>query len=120
MLSEQARQVVEKTRTGRKVALVFRVQAGVDRVALRNIKDVVQRNRQLDTIYEIAKQPVLEAVSKYESAGFQIVDHLAGTPRLVVSAPAQMWRQILRDNVGFVTDPTIEVMPNEPFRSAPL
>jgi hypothetical protein len=111
MLSEGAKEVVEATKAGRKVSLVVFVHADVDHQALKGIKDARIRSEKLDNVYRTAKQPILDTFSNY--ADLRIVDKLEGTPQLLVSGPAQVWRRFLKERPGFVNNPGVEVLPND-------
>src|SRR4051812_14146192 len=114
MLSEEAKEAVALARPERKVAFVFHVHAGVDRDALTRIKDVRKRASELASIYASAKQPLLDKVCKYESAGFRVVDDLLGTPQIIASAPVKTWRKILLEQADLLSGPTVDVLPNNP------
>lgn len=110
MLTAQARREVEHATATHKLSLIASVHADAKLESAAKIRDLVERGREIDAVYRLAKQPFLEALSAY--AGLHIVDTLEGTPSVIVSGPAGTWRRFLEERATVISDPSIEIQTN--------
>ena len=72
------------------------------------ISDRKERLSKLLRLYARKKLPLLKLFGAHEAAGLRIIDPLVGTPDILVSAPARVWRRVIRDKPKFVRDPAVE------------
>lgn len=112
MLSDQAKDAVAQAKPQEGVSLVIYIHPDADLVSVRQVKNLADRRRQLCLIYQDAKQPILDSVSDYESAGLRIIASADNSPTMVLSGPAKVWRQFLRKNRTLFADPKFDVVAN--------
>jgi len=55
-------------------------------------------------LYCRKKQPLLDRFSPFEREELRVVDQLVGTPNLMFSAPARVWRRAIREPPKFLAD----------------
>lgn len=112
MFSPRVIEAVEQATPRKRVSLVLTVHPE----KFYEIADISDRNERLVRLlklYSEEKSPIIEQFTEYEKGGLR-VNVLKGTPNLIVSAPARVWKKVMRDRPPFFSDPTIEVTPNEP------
>jgi len=114
MLSPRAKEVVTQATPSKRVSLILTVRPDAELADVSEIEDRKDRLSMLLKLYSRKKQPLLDHFSPYERAGLRVVDQLVGTPNLIVSAPARVWRRAIRERPKFFADPFVEVKANEP------
>lgn len=96
MLTERARQAVRDASANKRVTLIVTIlgpKGPLDLMATkRNVRDEVTRR---------------------DPAGVRIINELTGTPNMIVSAPARMWKRAIRQHWDAFDDPMIEFGANE-------
>lgn len=113
MLNARVEQVVAASPPSAEVALILEVDTEEAETAAAKIKDLVHRMKTLRAIYREAKEPLLDAVTRYRSQGIDVVDELPSTSQIIVSGPAAVWRVLIDDNRELLDKPTVNVFTNE-------
>lgn len=74
------------------------------------ISNRTARSRALEQAVWRLKKPVVDAIKGYD---LRVINDLDSMPSLVVSGPAKAWKRLMSENISFVTDPRVELLPNE-------
>lgn len=111
MLNSRVKQAVEQTTPGKRVSLILTVRPK-DLEKISTIEDIDERITKLKKIYKLKKDPILKHFVVYEKSGLRI-NSLVGTPSVIVTAPARVWRRVIREQHKMFTDPSVEVSTNE-------
>ncbi|WP_404373710.1 hypothetical protein AB5I39_08560 [Sphingomonas sp. MMS24-J45] len=112
MLTDRANEVVNQATPSKRVSLILTVHPIGS--ALNLAEDRKKRVATLSKFYSRKKQPILKHFGTYESSGLRVVNNLVGTPNLIVSAPARVWKRLMREQPKVFSDPAVEVTANEP------
>lgn len=111
MLTDRAHLVVFQATPAKRVSLIVSVQGKAPSVAPDD--DRKARWAKLLRFYSRKKKPILKHFGAYESCGLRVVNDFAGTPNMVVSAPARVWKRVMREQPNVLSDPRVEVTANE-------
>jgi hypothetical protein len=111
MLTDRANEVVNQATPSKRVSLILTVAPHASKTA--NVEDRNARVATLSKFYSRKKQPILKQFVVYESSGLRVVNNLVGTPNLIVSAPARVWKRLMREKPKVFSDPTVQVTANE-------
>lgn len=112
MLSPQVKQVVERSMPTEDVAFLVSVRLRDELLRIAGIPDVTVRASMLDALYQKAKEPLVEAISKYEDDGMRIINDLDGSAQLIVSGPAGLWLKVMHE--PSLSAPNVVFSPNAP------
>lgn len=112
MLSPKVMDVVASTSPTECLSMIVTVEAP-DTSRLKMITDRRERAIRIGSLYDSSKEPLLRDFVAYEKAGLRIVDLLSGTPSVIVSAPARVWKRLIAENPRLSSDPSVDVRTNE-------
>jgi hypothetical protein len=116
MLNPKVTEFVERATPGKRVSLILTIDPG-DLSTIAEITDRRERTNWLYRVYQTKKRPIVQEFTAYEKSGLRI-NQLAGTPNLIVSAPARLWKRVFRETPLVFSDPKIDVTTNEPAFTA--
>lgn len=119
MINQRVQEVVENSDPRKEIALIVTVRAEPDRTSLRRLSDRGSRRQFVTDFYSNAKARVVASLATMAGDGVRVVNSLDGTGSLVVAAPAQAWRRVLRDAPPALKDEDVTVDANEPTIGLP-
>jgi hypothetical protein len=103
MLNPDAKDFIESSDPDVDVVLILSWPVASRPDKLSQVDDRRERRRLLDEYYVTLKKPVLQEVEQQDGAA--ITDSLDGTNRAIVTAPAKVWRRMIRrENSALLSD----------------
>lgn len=97
MISAEAREVVEQSGANRRISMIVTIDPGDEMRSIATIPDFKERGAKLKMFFARKKEPLLDALSGYRSVGLRVVNNSSGAPNLIFSAPARVWKRVLRE-----------------------
>jgi len=112
-MNQKVKHLINRSDPYKDLVLVIFVDASKEMTGISKIGDTAARSRALDQIYWKAKRPVMDGVSRYQKDGLRVVNEMEGNPSLVVAGPVRAWQLLTNEQRSIVTDPKLELVPNE-------
>lgn len=107
MISTHARDLVQSANANRRIMMIFTFDSGPARARLGETQDREERRAKLRRYFAGKKRPLLRRISDYQ--GVRVVNPLVGSPNIIVSAPARIWRRVLSEQSDYLERPGVNV-----------
>lgn len=101
MIRDDAREMVAHSDPDERILLIVTIDALSEMRALATIPDPVERGKAFNALIANKKDPVLLALSPYKNAGLRILHNSSGATELILSAPARIWKRVIKEQPIF-------------------
>lgn len=109
MISSETTEVLRQSGSNKQIAMIVTVDAGPEMKHVATLPDRRERGLRLRSLYARKKKPVLLAIEDYQAEGLRVIDELNGTPNMILSAPARVWKRMFREQGKLVQDKNIQI-----------